>query len=364
MNSDVQVTAQMNATGSSLFNFQNFSEVMEAAKLLASSNIVPEIYQSWVAKTTGYGKGKNTNYTENPNAVANCLLALNMSSRLGADPLMIMQNLYLIEGRPAWSSQFIIAGINSCGRFTTLQFEFTDLGNKDIAYTETAWNNGNKETLNKSVNMNDFSCVAWATDKASGKVVKSSPITLEMAIQEGWYFKKGSKWQTMPQQMAMYRAAAFFGRVYAPEVTMGIYTKDEVEDFTEARDVTPKQQNNQPSAISQASQMQQASEPAIEYVDDEQANTLKKMIACITNPDSIANIKKAIPDVRLIPAAHFDKYQNKLKATIDDQIIQDERSSYEQEQPQDESSLDDYVDAILDDDGVQSMADSQQLEEQ
>ena len=183
-----------------------------------------------------------------------------------------------------------------------------------------------------------------------------------MAIQEGWYFKKGSKWQTMPQQMAMYRAAAFFGRVYAPEVTMGIYTKDEVEDFTEARDVTPKQQNNQPSAISQVSQMQ-ASEPAIEYVDDEQVNILKKMIACITNPDSIANIKKAIPDVTMIPAAHFDKYQNKLKATIDAQIIQDERSSYEQEQPQDESSLDDYVDAILDD-GVQSMADSQQLEEQ
>lgn len=333
MNSDVQVTAQMNATGSSLFNFQNFSEVMEAAKLLASSNIVPEIYQSWVAKTTGYGKGKNTNYTENPNAVANCLLALNMSSRLGADPLMIMQNLYLIEGRPAWSSQFIIAGINSCGRFTTLQFEFTDLGNKDIAYTETAWNNGNKETLNKSVNMNDFSCVAWATDKASGKVVKSSPITLEMAIQEGWYFKKGSKWQTMPQQMAMYRAAAFFGRVYAPEVMMGIYTKDEVEDFTEARDVTPKQQSNQ-SAISQVNQMQ-ASEPAIEYVDDEQASILKKMIACITNPDSIANIKKAIPDVTKIPAAHFDKYQNKLKATIDTQHIHDEQASHTQEQSKD-----------------------------
>src|SRR5699024_3246947 len=98
-------------------------------------------------------------------------------------------------------------------------------------------------------------------------------------------------------------------------------------------------------------------------VDDEQVNILEKMIACITNPDSIANIKKAIPDVTMIPAAHFDKYQNKLKATIDAQIIQDERSSYEQEQPQDESSLDDYVDAILDD-GVQSMADSQQLEEQ
>lgn len=367
MNSNVQVNAQMNTAGSSLFNFQNFSEVMEAAKLLASSNIVPEIYQSWVAKTTGYGKGKNTNYTENPNAVANCLLALNMSSRLGADPLMIMQNLYLIEGRPAWSSQFIIAGINSCGRFTTLQFDFTDLGNKDIDYTETAWNNGNKETLNKSVNMDDFSCVAWATDKASGKVVKSSPITLEMAIQEGWYFKKGSKWQTMAQQMAMYRAAAFFGRVYAPEVTMGIYTKDEVEDFTEARDVTPpQQQNNQPSAIAQVNQMQ-ASEPVIEYIDDEQVSILAKMILCITNPDSIANIKKAIPDVTKIPAAHFDTYQNKLKATIDAQHIQDEQASHTQEQSKDAGEyelttvINGVQDVIYDN---QPMAESQQLEAQ
>jgi hypothetical protein len=130
----------------------------------------------------------------------------------------------------------------------------------------------------------------------------------------------------------MYRAAAFFGRVYAPEVTMGIYTKDEVEDFTEARDVTPKQQqNNQSSAISQVSQMH-ASEPVIEYIDDEQVNILAKMILCITNPDSIANIKKAIPDVRMIPAAHFDTYQNKLKATIDAQVIQDEQASYAQGQ--------------------------------
>lgn len=337
MNNDIQVNAQMSAPGSSLFNFQNFAEVMEAAKLLASSNIVPEIYQTSVAKTTGYGYNKQTTYIENPNAVANCLLALNMSSRLGADPLMIMQNLYLIEGRPAWSSQFIIAGINSCGRFTTLQFEFSNLGKKDVAYTETSWSNGSKNVLNKTANIDNFSCVAWATDKASGKVVKSSPITLEMAIQEGWYFKNGSKWQTMPDQMAMYRAAAFFGRVYAPEVTMGIYTKDEVEDFTEPKDVTPKPNNNQQSAISQVTNVQQQAQhepPAIEYVNEEQANILTKMIACITIPESKASIKKTIPDVTLVPASHFDNYQNRLKATIDAQNIQLEKESLAREQAQ------------------------------
>lgn len=363
MNSDVQVTAQMNAPGTGLFNFNNFDQVVRGAELLSSSNIVPETYRSVIVKKSGYGNNYKEDRIENPNAMANCLIALNMANRMGADPLMIMQNLYLIEGRPAWSSTFIIASINSCGRFGTLNFEFTELGNRNIEYQETSGYGKNKQYLNKTANIDEFSCVAWAIDKATGERVESSPITLELAIKEGWYFKNGSKWPTMPRQMAMYRAAAFFGRIYAPEVTMGIYTKDEVEDFTEARDVTPpQQQNNQPSAISQVQQMQ-ASEPVIEYIDDEQVDILTKMIACITNPDSIANIKKAIPDIKMIPAAHFDNYQNRLKATIDAQIIQDERSSYEKEQPQDESSLDDYVDAILDN-GVQPTADSQQLEEQ
>lgn len=334
MNSDIQVSAQMNAPGTGLFNFNSFTEVVKGAELLSNSNIVPETYRAVIEKTSGYGQNRTVTYTENPNAMANCLIALNMANRMGADPLMIMQNLYLIEGRPAWSSTFIIASINSCGRFGTLNFEFTELGTRDIQYQESkGWGN-NKTFTDKVATVEEFSCVAWAVDKATGNKVESSPVTLELAIKEGWYFKNGSKWPTMPRQMAMYRAAAFFGRVYAPEVTMGIYTKDEVEDFTEARDVTPpQQQSNQPSAISQVSQMQaQANEPDIEYIDDEQADILTKMIACITNPKSIANIEKSIPDVRLIPAAHFDSYQNKLKATIDAQIIQNEQASYVQEQ--------------------------------
>lgn len=366
VNNDVQVTAQMNAPGTGLFNFSSFAEVVQAAKLLAGSNIVPETYRSVVVKKSGYGDSYREDRTENPNAIANCLIALNMSNRMGADPLMIMQNLYLIEGRPAWSSTFIIAGINSCGRFGTLNFEFTELGNRDIQYQEANGYGRNKNYVNKTANVDEFSCVAWAIDKATGNTVRSTPITLELAIKEGWYFKKGSKWLTMPRQMAQYRAAAFFGRVYAPEVTMGIYTKDEVEDFTEARDVTPPQPQNNQSAIAQVNQMQ-ASEPVIEYIDDEQVSILAKMILCITNPDSIANIKKAIPDVRMIPAAHFDSYQNRLKATIDAQIIKDEQASHAQEHIVDAgeyevtNAVDDIQDVIYDD---QTMADSQQLEEQ
>lgn len=176
-----------------------------------------------------------------------------------------------------------------------MNFEFTEIGNREIQYQETSGWGNNKQYINKTANVDEFSCVAWAIDKATSEKVESSPITLELAIKEGWYFKKGSKWPTMPRQMAMYRTAAFFGRIYAPEVTMGIYTKDEVEDSTEARDVTPpQQQSNQQSAISQVDQTQ-ISEPVIKYVSDEQAITLTQMIERITNPDSLANIKNIYP---------------------------------------------------------------------
>jgi hypothetical protein len=54
---------------------------------------------------------------------------------------------------------------------------------------------------------------------------------MEMAKLEGWLDKPGSKWKTMPELMLKYRAAAFFGRLYAPEIMMGLYSADEVVDI-------------------------------------------------------------------------------------------------------------------------------------
>ena len=54
---------------------------------------------------------------------------------------------------------------------------------------------------------------------------------MELAVKEGWYGKNGSKWQTMPEVMLRYRAAAFFGRVYAPDLLMGFQSQEEAEEL-------------------------------------------------------------------------------------------------------------------------------------
>lgn len=170
-------------------NTQGFELMQRAAKLLSSSTLVPKEYQ---------------------NNLSNCVIALNMSNRIDADPLMVMQNLVIVHGRPTWSSQFMIATVNTCGRFSALRYEFFGEEGKD-----------------------SWGCRAWAIEKATGEKLTGTDITIAIAKKEGWYSKAGSKWQSIPQQMLMYRAGAWWTRAYAPELSMGLHTADEIQDIIE-----------------------------------------------------------------------------------------------------------------------------------
>lgn len=242
MNAQTQISSSNSNSNQSvgLLNLEAFELSQRIAKMLSSSTLVPEQYRATIQKKAGKDEYGNQLWREepNPNGLSNCVIALNMSNRMGADPLMVMQNLYLVNGRPSWSSQFIMAGINSSGRFSALRFELEDLGEKEVECVETVWENRKPKKISKTVKIHDFSCVAWAIERETGERLESSKITIEMAVKEGWYTKEGSKWQTMSEQMLRYRAASFFGRVYAPELLMGLRSAEEEQD--RIIDVTPE----------------------------------------------------------------------------------------------------------------------------
>lgn len=215
-------------------NAQSFELMQRAAKMLAYSTLVPVAYRA-VKEIKEYGKV--VGFEDNPNALPNCVVALNMSQRMGADPLMVMQNLYIVEGRPSWSSQFIIAAINSCGRYSPLRFELSGIGEpKEIEYMASEWvkvqgQKDSKRDILKKITVRPRTCVAWAIELATGDRLESPVISMDMAVAEGWIQKNGSKWQTMPEVMLRYRSAAFFGKLYAPELLMGLQTAEEAHDI-------------------------------------------------------------------------------------------------------------------------------------
>jgi hypothetical protein len=193
-------------------NEQNFMLAQRIAKSLASSELVPKMYQ---------------------NNISNCLIALELANRMNASPLMVMQNLDVIQGKPSFSAKFLISAINSCGRYESIRYKFTDGKSlKGLVYTEYVWEGSKKVPKQKTFadDVKNVECIAWTREKGKDEVLESSPISIEMAIKEGWYTKDNSKWRTMPTLMLQYRAASFWNRVYAPELTMGMSTTEEVID--------------------------------------------------------------------------------------------------------------------------------------
>lgn len=219
-----------------MMGFQNlaaFEFMQRAAKLFASSTMVPAAYQAVVSE----GYGQNKKWVQNDAALPNCMVALDLAQRMNASPLQVMQNLHVIEGRPSWGSPFIIALINNSGLYAhNLRFKFEWLDEVDAKQLTFEWINNVKTEVVKTVRIKNARCIAWTKDK-TGELVESPPVTLEMAVQEGWYTRNGSKWKTMPQVMAQYRAAAFFGRTYNPELLMGLPTAEELHDII---DVVPQ----------------------------------------------------------------------------------------------------------------------------
>lgn len=198
--------------------------VQRAAKMFANSDLVPDMYKIG-------GKLQNAE----SKAIANCVIAMNMATRMNADVLMIMQNLVIVQGRPSWSSAFLISSVNSSGRFEPMKYRITNKGKLGkVDYVDYEWNGKQKAAVTKTFDgskIDNIECVAYTKSKGSDEVLESSPISIEMAIKEGWYTKAGSKWQTMPEQMLRYRAASFWTRAYAPEISMGMHTVEEMQDI-------------------------------------------------------------------------------------------------------------------------------------
>ena len=171
---------------------KQFETQQRMAKMYSESTIVPDTY-----------KGN----------LGNCVIALDMAMRMNANPLMVMQNLYMVHGIPSWSSKFLIATINASGKYARLRYEWKGKENTD-----------------------EWACRCYTyeiDDKTKSEPLYGEWVSLGMAKAEGWFSKNGSKWKTMPGQMLMYRAAAFWQRTNCPEIGMGLMTSEEAIDIAD-----------------------------------------------------------------------------------------------------------------------------------
>ena len=218
-NALVAQTATSNESINAFSSIQAFEDAQRMVKVFANSQLVPQTFKGDIGA---------------------CLIAMNMANRMGADILQVMQSLYIVHGKPSFSSAFLIACFNRCGRFSTIRYRMGGEPHTD-----------------------SWSCTAFATELSTGEVVEGVTVTIAMAKAEGWFGKAGSKWKTMPELMMRYRAATFLIRSVAPEIALGFQTTEEAIDITEKAQVV-SQSTSLTEAAMQAMAVDAESEPVIQ----------------------------------------------------------------------------------------------------
>lgn len=184
----IENTAAMNAENLML-NTKALNLISRVAGRYANSGMVPR------------------DYINKPD---NCFVACELAARMNVSPTLVMQNLYIVQGARRGRDKPALRLSTAAGSLTMI----CNLPLSEIPGTLT------------------HGC--FAHTHKDGREIRSTTITMKMAADEGWSKKAGSKWLTMPEQMMMYRSAAFFARVYCPNVLMGFGTADEAEDIAPA----------------------------------------------------------------------------------------------------------------------------------
>jgi len=211
----------------SLSTINRGKEMWDMASALSRSTIIPKAFQG---------------------QAANCFVALDMANRLGASPMEVMQNIYVVHGTPGFSARWCIAMANRSG-----------LLKGPIGFEER----GTGASLEVE---------AYAIIRETGQRI-SFVASMAMAKAEKW--DSNPKYRTMPQLMLRYRASSLLVRLHLPEVLLGMQTAEEVEDVRFAQQqVTPAkldelQKQLEAPAPSQAEpQVVEESVPAADLFDD------------------------------------------------------------------------------------------------
>lgn len=171
-----------------LFNPAAMQQIHELAKCMASSKItVPKHLQG---------------------SPADCMAIIMQSARWGMDPFAVAQKTHLVNGNLGYEAQLVNAVVSSShairGRF-------------QYRYSETAWpaNGGKDDWVQVGAVLAGESSVTWGEKLyPAALTVKNSPL-----------------WKTSPKQQAGYVAVKYWARLYCPDVILGVYTREELDDM-------------------------------------------------------------------------------------------------------------------------------------
>lgn len=177
----------------SLLAPENFEHAFRIANMMSKSEMVPKSFR------------------DKPQDI---LLAMEMGSALGLSPLSAIQNIAVINGKPAMYGDAVLAVCSGHPEFENIE-ELPILEGKKVV---------------------GYSC----TVKRKGRSPVTQVFTVEQATNAQLWGKVGP-WKQYPERMLQMRARAFALRDSFADALGGIRVVEEAQDYKEIKDITPKE---------------------------------------------------------------------------------------------------------------------------
>lgn len=155
--------------------------------------------------------------------------------------------------------------------------------------------------------------MAWTVDKRTGETVEGPIVSIQMAKEEGWYGKAGSKWKTMPEVMLRYRAASFFSRAYCPDLTGGFHSVEEARDAGKSEE----SEHGSPTALeAELRTLKETKQPAVVPAAPAVASTPAPIEPEMLPLDDVPSAPAPAPETKLPVITEVEKLREKLTGAL------------------------------------------------
>jgi hypothetical protein len=234
----------------SIFNDGAMNSMIKFSEIMATSTIaIPKDYRG------------------NP---GNCMAVIMQAQRWGMDPYIVASKTHVVSGNLGYEAQLVNAVITSSnaikGRF---HYEYSENEWKDDK-DPNAW-------IRVGAQITGEDGIQWGEKLYPSKVaVKNSPL-----------------WKTNPKQQSAYLAVKMWSRLYTPHVIMGVYTRDEVQEISQERDVTPtKSTLNIPAGTNlETGEIPEDKPETVETLGDPTPPTVETLKKLMNDCDTIDRMK-------------------------------------------------------------------------
>ena len=204
MSNDIAITSQPGATvgtAAAIFSPEGMDRLVRFATLMADSK----------AAVPAHLAGKP----------ADCLAVTMQAAQWGMNPFAVAQKTHVVNGTLGYEAQLVNAVVSSSNLLATrLNYK---------------WDGDWSKVSGKTDKSPSLTVTVWATLKG-----ESEPRTLTISMAQAGV-RNSPLWEQDPRQQLAYLCVKRWARLHAPDVLLGVYTPDELQEAAPRveRDITP-----------------------------------------------------------------------------------------------------------------------------